>query len=371
MGVGAADRLPEELQRLGAKRPVLVTDPGVAATPGFGLVTDALDQAGVDYRVFTGVIPEPPFEVLDESTAFAREAGADLVVGLGGGSSMDTAKVTALRLTNEGDPRSFYGIDLVPRPGLPTILMPTTAGTGSEVTNIAIFKDRQEKLKKGIVTDFNYCQTAILDPRLTVSMPPDVTAATGLDALVHAIECYLSVRASEVTDAFALKGVSTSAQYLRRAVRNGNDLEAREKLQTACLMSALAFGNAGVCGVHALSYPLGGRYDVPHGVSNALMMLPVLRFNRPACPERYRDLAAAWGLDVEDLTVDEAGERFLDALAELVRDVKVPLRLREVGVPEEALEDMADGAITVTRLLANNPRPITREDALRIYREAF
>ncbi|MBM4081060.1 MAG: iron-containing alcohol dehydrogenase [Planctomycetes bacterium] len=371
IGVGAAERLPDEVKRLGARRPAIITDPGVAASPGFRIVTEALEKAGLSCPVFSGVIPEPPFEVLDESTPFARQAQADLLIGLGGGSSMDVAKMTALLLANAGDPRSFYGTDKVPKPGIPTILMPTTAGTGSEVTNIAIFKDRKEKLKKGIVTDFNYCQTAILDPRLTASMPPDVTAATGLDALVHAIECYISVNATDMTDTFALRSVTVASRYLRRAVRHGDDMEAREKLQVACLMSALAFGNAGVCGVHALSYPLGGRHDVPHGVANALMMVPVLRFNRKACPGRYRDLAMAWGLDVTGLTTEQAVERFLAALAQLTQDVGVPLRLREVGVTEDALPAMADAAITVTRLLANNPCPIPREDALRIYCEAF
>ena len=370
-GVGAADRLPEEVERLGGGRIALITDPGVAASPSLERVECVLKDAEIQYGVFDGVIPEPPFEVLGRSTAFAREVGADLVVGLGGGSSMDVAKGTALLLTNGGDPRTYAGIDLVSKPGLPLILMPTTSGTSSDVTNIAIFKDRIEKLKKGIVTDFNYCKVAILDPRLTLSVPPDVTAATGMDALIHAIECYISLRATEITDTFALKAISYYRTYLPKACRNGDDLKARTKMQEACLMSGLSFGNAGVCGVHALSYPLGGRFDVPHGVSNALMMLPVLRFNRPACPERYRDLAQALGVDCTGKSVDEAGIAALDLLAELVQEVRVPTRLRDVDVPEESLEELADNAIKVTRLLANNPRPITREDALGLYREAL
>jgi len=370
-GVGALDRLPEEIQRLGGRRVVLITDPGVAASPSLEMVERVLDDAKVRYGVFDGVIPEPPFEVLDRSTEFARKTGADLIVGLGGGSSMDTAKGTALLLVNGGDPRTYAGIDLVPKSGLPLILMSTTSGTSSDVTNIAIFKDRTEKLKKGIVTGFNYCKVAVLDPRLTLSVPPDVTAATGMDALIHAVECYISLRATEITDTFALKAISYYRTWLPRAYRNGDDLEARTKMQEACLVSGLSFGNAGVCGVHALSYPLGGRFDVAHGVSNALMMLPVLRFNRPACPERYRDLADALGVDCEGKSVDEAGMAALDVLAELVQEVRVPTKLQEVGIPEESLEELADNAIKVTRLLANNPRPIAWEDALRLYREAY
>lgn len=370
MGTGALDHLPEEIERVGGRRIVVITDPGVAASPSLRMVERVLGDAGIRYDLFDDVIPEPPFEVLDRSTRFARAFRADLIVGFGGGSSMDTAKGTALLLTNGGDPRSYTGVNLVPKPGLPVILMPTTAGTSSEVTNIAIFKDRTEKLKKGIVTDFNYCKAAILDPRLTLSVPSDVTAATGMDALIHALECYISVRATEITDAFALKAISYYRTYLPRACRDGDDLEARMKMQEACLMSGLSFGNAGVCGVHALSYPLGGRFDVPHGISNTLMMLPVLKFNRPACPERYRDIAEALGVDCEGKSSDEAGAEALDLLAELAREVRVPTKLREEGIPEESLEDLADNAIKVTRLLANNPRPITREDALQLYREA-
>jgi len=370
-GVGAVGSVCDEIGELGGRKVLVVTDPGVAACLPLAMLTEALDAGGVDYAVFDQVIPEPPMEQPPQCLELAQSEGADLLLGLGGGSSMDVAKVTAFLMTNGGNPSDYFGNELVAKPGVPTILMPTTAGTASEVTNVAILKDRGAKLKEGIVTQHNYCKVGILDPRLTLSVPTDVSAATGMDALIHAIECYISVKATDMTDTFALKAISLCAGNLRRVCEDGSDLAARTKMQQGCLIGGISFANAGVGGVHALSYPLGGAYDVPHGVANSLMMLPVLRFNAPACAERMADIGVAMGLDVAQAPAKEGADAALDALAELVSDIGIPPRLRDVGVAREDLEAMADSAMTVTRLLANNPRPLSREDALALYEEVY
>ena len=371
VGVGAVRAVCDEIRALGAGKVLVVTDPGVAACPPLAMLREALDEGDIPYAVFDEVIPEPPMEQPPQCAEMARAEGADLLVGLGGGSSMDVAKVTALLLTNGGHPSDYFGNELVPEPGIPTILMPTTAGTASEVTNVAILKDRGAKLKEGIVSQHNYCKVGILDPRLTLSVPPDVTAATGMDALIHAVECYISVKATDMTDTFALKAISLCAGNLRRACEDGSDLEARTKMQQACLIGGISFANAGVCAVHALSYPLGGTYDVPHGVANSLMMLPVLRFNAPACQQRMAEIGVAMGLDVARAPAEEGAGVALDALQRLVEDIGVPQRLRDVGVAREELPTMAESAMKVTRLLANNPRPLTTDDALALYEEVY
>jgi len=371
MGVGAVGAVCDEIGALGATKVLVVTDPGVAACPPLAMLREALAEGGVQYAVFDEVIPEPPMEQPPECLEVARRERADLLVGLGGGSSMDVAKVTALLMTNGGLPSNYFGNELVPKPGIPTILIPTTAGTASEVTNVAILKNRAAKLKDGIVTQHNYCKVGLIDPRMTLSVPPDVTAATGMDALIHAMECYISVKATDMTDTFALKAISLCAGSLRRVYEDGSNLEARTRMQQGCLIGGISFANAGVGGVHALSYPLGGSYDVSHGVANSLMMLPVLRFNAPACEQRMVDIGAAMGLEVAAAPAAEGAAATLDALEKLVADIGIPQRLGDVGVARDDLPAMADSAMTVTRLLPNNPRPLSREDALALYEDVY
>lgn len=371
LGVGAIDAACDEIRALGAEKVLVVTDPGVAACPPLPMVREALDEGGIEYAMFDEVIPEPPMEQPPQCVEVARSEGADLLLGLGGGSSMDVAKVTALLMTNGGHPKDYFGHELVPQPGIPTILMPTTAGTASEVTNVAILKDRTAKLKDAIISQHNYCKVGILDPRLTLSVSPGVTAATGMDAMIHAIECYISVKATDMTDTFALKAIALCAANLHRVCETPSDLEARAQMQQACLIGGISFANAGVGGVHALSYPLGGTYDVSHGVSNSLMMLPVLRFNAPACEERMADIGVAMGLDLGDAPPGEAAAATLHALEALSTDIRIPQRLRDVGVAPAELPTMAESAMKVTRLLANNPRPLTREACLALYQEVY
>lgn len=370
-GSGAIVQLGEEARGLGCRRVGIVTDPGVAASPALGRATEALASAGIACSVYAGVVPEPPISSVPPAVAFLRREACDGVIGLGGGSSLDTAKLASLMVANTGEPADYFGTGLVPRPGLPKILVPTTAGTSSELTNIAIFGDASGRLKQGVVTDYNYADVALIDPDLTATMPQDVTAATGLDALTHAIECYTSRRASTLTDALARESVRVIFTTLPRVYSAPGDLALRARMCDGVLLSGIGFGNAGVGAVHALAYPLGGTHHVSHGVSNAVLLPYVMRFNRPACAARYAELARLCGVVGPAASDDQASAALVEAVAELVGQLGVPTRLRELGIPRGACEEMAPAALRVTRLLVLNPREVTLADAEAIYREAW
>jgi len=272
---------------------------------------------------------------------------------------------------NEGPARQFIGTNLLSNPGLPVIALPTTAGTASEVTPNAIFADLTSHVKSGIVSRFLIPRVALVDPELTYSVPPAVTAATGMDALVHAIESYISPKATPFTQPYALKAISLISGHLRRAVANGQDKPAREAMAWASLIAGFSFANAGVGGVHALAYPLGGQYHVPHGVSNALLLTPVMRFSASAKPAIFADIARAFGVADRGQGDAALAEAAVDAMGALARDVGIPQRMRDVGVPEAAIEPMAIAASKIERLLVNNARPMTVDDIRDIYRAAW
>ncbi|GAB4284600.1 MAG: iron-containing alcohol dehydrogenase [Deferrisomatales bacterium] len=371
MGPGAVAQLGECVRGLRGTRCFVVTDPGLARAGILEAVEGALAAAGVETAAFPEVEPEPPIPVAQRCAEALRGFQADCVVGVGGGSSLDVAKVASVAAVH-GEQRltDFFGVDAVPGPGLPLVAVPTTAGTGSEVTPIAILSDEAAQLKKGIVSDFLLPRAAVLDPELTLGLPPPVTAATGLDALIHAVEAFTSVRASSLTDLLAVQAIRLIHRNLRTAYARGADLEARARLLEGSLLAGMAFANAGVTAVHAFAYPLGARFHVPHGVANSVMLLSVLRFNLIGDLPKFARLAEAFDTGAGGSPRARA-ESALDAIDELIRDVGVPTRLRDLGVPEEALDDMAAGAMEVTRLLANNPRTIRLEDAAAIYRDAY
>ncbi len=371
LGAGSADHVGQEVRRLGADRCLLVTDPGLVTSGIAPRVEAVLREAGLDVAVFSGVEPDPRYQIAEDCARAARDWNARCLVGVGGGSSLDIAKVAAVAAVHGGPVRALFGVDTVPGPGLPVVAVPTTAGTGSEVTPIAILSDEEEALKKGVVSHHLVPRAAVLDPELTVGLPPQVTAATGMDALIHAVEAYTSVKAYPLTDHLALRAVELIQANLRTAYANGADLEARSAMLEGSLLAGMAFANAGVTAVHAFAYPLGAQFHVPHGVANSVMLLSVMRFNMIGCLPRFARLARALGCPTEGLGLRDRARKALDALDELVRDVGVPRHLRDLGVPEDALDGMARAVTTITRLLGNNPRRITDEDALAIYRDAY
>jgi alcohol dehydrogenase class IV len=371
MGAGTITQLPFEIKALKGKKALFVTDRGIISSGIFDSVAGTLRAAEIPFEVFDGVEPDPRYEIVEECTSFLKKAGADIIVGLGGGSPIDIAKTTSVMATNQAPVSLYFGVDLVPNRGLPAIIIPTTAGTGSEVTPIAILSDEGEKLKKGIVSPYLFPASAILDPVLTLGLPPGITAATGMDALIHAIEAYTSVNASGITDMFACRAMKLLYGNLRTAFANGKDLQAREAMMEGSLLAGIAFANAGVTAVHAFAYPIGAEFHIPHGVANTLMLPHVMRFNVIGNVKKFGELADAFGIQASGRDDIGRAELAVAAIERLTQDLKVPTHLAQFGVKEEDLDALAQGVMKVTRLLANNPRMMTREDAVDIYRAAL
>jgi alcohol dehydrogenase class IV len=368
-GPAAIEQLSAELTRLNVQNPLIVTD---AILVKSGTVDLALAQlGGRRYGLFDQVKPEPEISIVEDCTRAYRDGGHDGLIGVGGGSAIDIAKGVAAFASHEGPLAELFGVDLVKRKGPPLIAIPTTAGTGSEVTNVAIFSDKQAQLKKGIVSDYLLPDVALVSPLMTLTCPRSVTAASGVDALVHAIESYLSVNASPITDAIALGAIKLIVKALPKAYANPSNLQAREDMATASLMAGMAFGNAGVGAVHALAYPLGGRFNIAHGVSNALLLPYVMEWNKLACVERMRDIADAMGVRVAHLSDKDAADLAVKAMADLCAAVEIPSGLRSFNVPEDAIPAMAEEASKIERLMRNNPRKLTAADIEKIYRAAY
>ena len=371
LGVGAVEKIGMEAQLLKAKKVLIVTDPGVIQSGLLANIEKCLQSVGLLFTLFDGVEPDPRIEVVEKSVALAKKEGIDLIIGFGGGSSLDIAKVTSIMITNPGKIDSFFGIDLVPNSGVPVILVPTTAGTGSEVTPIAILSDSREKLKKGIVSPYLFPEVAIVDPKLTIGLPPTVTASTGMDALVHAIEAYYSVNSTDFTDLLAYRAMELLSKNLRIAYANGENVIARSNMMEGSLLAGMAFANAGVGAVHAFAYPLGGEFHIAHGLANTLMLPYVMRYNIIGNPYKFGQMIKAFGEKVEGISELDRAEMAVKFVERLSDDLRVPRKLRDVGIPEDAIPRLAEAAMKVTRLLANNPRKITLEDAVAIYRSAY
>ncbi|MGG4493848.1 iron-containing alcohol dehydrogenase [Brevibacillus reuszeri] len=367
-GRDSLTQLPEEMTRLGVQRPLIVTDKILIQA---GVVAQVEELLPMKVGIFQDVNPEPEIEIVDQCVSMIREGNYDGLIAVGGGSAIDIAKAASVMATNEGSIELYFGTNLVKKPGLPLIAIPTTAGTGSEVTNISILSDTKEQVKKGIVSPYLLPDVAIVSPVMTLTCPPSVTAASGVDALVHAVEAYISKFASPLTDALAIGAMKLIAVHLPKAYACPDNIESREAMITASLMAGLAFGNAGVGAVHALAYPLGGRYHMAHGVSNSLLLPYVMKWNKIACMEKLSDIAEALGEKVDGLNRDQAAEAAIEAMTRLCRYVEIPQSLREFNIPEEAIAEMAEEAMKQTRILKNNPRTLRKKDIEDIYREAY
>ncbi len=345
----------------GVERVVLVTDRGVRQAGLIDAPLGELEVAGLSVLVLDGVIADPPEDMVLAATARARDFGAQLVIGFGGGSSLDTAKLVALLLGSDQPLSDMYGVNKVRGQRLPLILIPTTAGTGSEVTPISVVTVG-ETSKMGVNDPALYGDLAVLDAALTLGLPRHVTAATGIDAMVHAIEAYTSaIEKNPVSDALALAGLKKLHGSIERACLDGADMEAREDMLLGALLAGQAFANAPVGAVHALAYPLGGIFHVPHGLSNSLMLPPVLRYNAPSAEPLYTQLAAH--LDLAGAST----EALVTEMERIAGVVGIETRLSQVGVSHNDLPKMAEDAMKVERLLKNNPLPMTLEAAHACY----
>ncbi len=370
-GGGSAGKTGEILRRQGVGKVLVIVDPGFAKAGPFEKITDSLAKEKIPFVVFDGVEPEPPVELADQGGALARREKCDFVLGVGGGSAMDTAKAAAVLATNEGQARDYQGLDKVPKPGLRKGMIPTTAGTGSEVTFTAVFVNRDQKKKAGINSAFLYPELSILDPELTLNLPPTVTAFTGMDALAHAIESYTSTAANTVSEIFSLRAIRLIGRNLREAVFNGRNAEARANMLLGSLLAGVGLANAGVTAVHSLAYPMGGEFRVPHGVANGMLLGPVMEYNVFSCPEKFAKIAEEMGERTQGLGTKEGALSGVKAVQRLSREIEMPQRLSDLGIPEDALPRMAEEALKVARPLANNPRPVSKEDAIRIYQGVF
>lgn len=369
--VGAAARLGEMAKELGIRRALIVTDAGLVAAGLLEPVEAGFKSAGTACTLFCDVLADPPEESVALAVQAARAAGADGVIGFGGGSSLDTAKLVALLAGTPQDLPDIYGIGLAKGPRLPLIQVPTTAGTGSEVTPIAIVTTPTSE-KKGVVSSLLYPDLAVLDARLTLGLPPRVTAMTGIDAMVHAIEAYTTRhKKNPLSDSLALRALGLLGGNIRAVIADGRDVAARAAMLQGSLLAGIAFANAPVGAVHALAYPLGGHFHVPHGLSNALMLGPVLEFNRPAAGELYAELAPAIMPGRSFATPDEAAAAFIDAMRDLVAAMPMEQRLEQLGVRQDDLPMLAADAMKVQRLLINNRRDVRYDDALDLYRQAW
>ncbi len=370
-GRGAVSNLGNIAKDFGARSCLLVADPELERHGLIEPVRASLRQAGIHVESSMKVEPEPYLDNADDAAAIGRDLGADIVVGLGGGSALDTAKAAAILVTNHGKAEDYVGLNKVPVAGARTIMIPTTAGTGAEVTFTAVFTNRMTKAKGGINSSYMYPDVALLDPELTLSLPPQVTAFTGMDALTHAIESVSSRSASVFTQALSLTSARLISESLRRAVYHGSDIDARENMLLGSLFGGLALADAGVGAAHALAYPLGGNYRIPHGLANAILIPHVMEFNIPAAQEAFALVAKSMGESIEGLAPRWAAQAAVDAVSTLAGDVGVPLSLSELGIPRADIPMLVEGALKVTRPVENNPRNLGPEEAEAIYEAAF
>jgi len=370
-GSGAVEQLLEHVHELKGSKPLVVLDRNLSLSGFKERVSDLFESGGMDYILFDRVEGEPPLELADEGAKIALKERCDLVVGIGGGSAMDVAKAVAVIAANKGRAKDYLGLNKVPGPGLPKIMVPTTAGTGSEVTFTSVFIRKKLKKKEGMNSPWLYPELALLDPVLTLSVPSNVTAATGIDALCHAIESYTSINSSPMSELVSLEAIRLISSDLRTCVHDGSNLRARENVLLGSLYAGLGLANAGVTAVHSLSYPLGGKYGISHGVANTVLLPYVMRFNLPGAVEKFAVVAETMGEFVDDLSLREAANLAVEAVEELIEDCDMDISLEELGVGEEDFPELAKVAMTVARPLENNPRKVTVEDAIEIYEEAY
>ncbi|MCF7791777.1 MAG: iron-containing alcohol dehydrogenase [Victivallales bacterium] len=370
MGVGCHSGTGEELYSRGCKKTLIVTDKGIAAAGLVNKFVHILKDSGIESEVFDGTVPNPTDKNVEEGVEIYKKSNCDSILTLGGGSPHDCGKGIATIVTNGGKIADYEGLNKLSK-RMPTfVAVNTTAGTASEMTRFAVITDTSRHIKMVIVDWKITPDVAINDPEIMVGMPPALTAATGMDALTHAVEAYVSLGATPVTDACALEAISLVSQYLRAAVANGEDMEARDKMAYAEYLAGMAFNNAGLGYVHSMAHQAGGIYDLPHGVCNAIILPHVERFNMIANIDKFVDIAVAMGENIDGLAARDAAEIAIESIQALAADVGIPAGLGELGVEEEKLKLMAENAMKDACAPAN-PRSATLEEIIEIYKSAL
>ena len=372
-GAGSRSILPKEISRRGFKKTLVVTDKDLVKAGVTGKVLILLDEGNIPYEVYSDIKQNPTIANVQGGVAAFTRSGADLIIAVGGGSPIDTAKAIGMIASNpeHADVRSLEGMAATKNHSIPIIALPTTAGTAAEVTINYVITD-EDRVKKMVCVDPNDIpMIAIIDPELMLSMPKELTAATGMDALTHAIEGYITKGAWEMTDFLELKAISLIAKHLRNAVNNPSDIDARSGMALAQYIAGMGFSNVGLGIVHSMAHPLGALYDTPHGVANALLLPYVMEFNALAAGQKYKEIAFAMGLiSIESAHADDTTRAVIEAVRQLSKDIGIPQKLWEIGVKKEDLEKLAEAAFNDV-CTPGNPRDVTVADILDIYRKAY
>ena len=372
-GAGCIGSVGEEIRNLGMQRVFIVTDSILVKIGALDVVKESLTNNQVEFSIFDDIDKEPTTEIVDKAIDSYKSNKSDCILAVGGGSAIDTAKAVSILLTNEGVINDYMGLNKVKKEGAPLIAAATTAGTGSEVTKFTIITDESTSVKMLIGSDYLMPAVAYADPMMTISMPRELTAATGIDALCHAIEAYVSLKAGPMSDIYAISAIELIADNLRQAWSNGNNLEARDKVMMGALQAGIAFSNSSVTLVHGMSRPIGANFHVPHGLSNALLLSTVMEFSIIANPARFARVAAAMGENIQGLSELDAAKASVKAVRSLIDDIKIPA-MSECKIDEGELNKkaaaMAEAAIA-SGSPGNNPRQATKEEIVALYKVAY
>jgi len=372
-GRNSSQEVGRVIKKINCKKGLIVTDRNLANTKILASVKASFVSAEISCEIFDQIVTEPITDYVEQGLNIYKKTKCECIVAVGGGSSIDTAKAISVLTSNSGLIQDYEGLNKISTSGAPLIAIPTTAGTGSEVTTTTIITDTKRNVKMLLISPFLLPYAALVDPLLTVSMPRKLTAATGIDALTHAIEAYTSVKAQPLSDIFALSAIKLLAGNLRQAWANAYDLKARDSTMMGAFQAGVAFSNSSVALVHGMSRPLGAYFHIPHGLSNAVLLAPVIEFSIPGNPQKYGQIAKTMGEKIKDLTVDEAAARVSKAVSKLVEDVEIPT-LSELGIKkgklEEVVAQMAEDSIA-SGSPGNNPRKATKKEIIELYWKAF
>jgi alcohol dehydrogenase class IV len=364
-GVGSSSRISEIIKDSGLNNILLLVDGGAYKSGATAKIEEAISQYNV--TMINDTPPEPEYKQVLAVYERMKDKEIELIVAIGGGSVMDTAKILSVLSTNSDYAKDLLDASLIKNRGLLTIFVPTSAGTGSEATQNSIVVVPEKELKVGIVNPNFIPDYVVLDAELTIKLPPAVTAATGVDAFCHAIECLISKKSNPFSNMYALEAIKIISENVRTAYENGENIKARENMLLAAFYGGLCIASSSTVAVHALSYPLGGKYRIPHGVSNAILLPHVMEFNADHALEKFKQVAVSMNIDTDDKNDEEISKEVTDAIYKMIDDLKIPNNLKEYGIGEKDLEVLVEGAANVTRLLDNNPKPMTKEDIRKIY----
>jgi alcohol dehydrogenase class IV len=369
-GNGISEKTGEMVKEIGVTNVLIVTDKGVRGANLLEGIERSLLAVNLDYEIYDEVEPNPSAETIHSGTEYLKQYRCNAVLAVGGGSSIDTAKGIAVMATNPGHILDYEGVGKIAIPPLPIIAIPTTAGTGSEATNSTVITNKETSFKLGVLSSHLFSDLAILDPALTLRLPQEITAATGMDALTHAIESYTSKSANPVSQAFAMQAIKMIGKNLTKSYFVGTDIESREKMLVASMIAGVAFSQSRLGNVHAISHTFGGVFNIAHGIANAALLPFVMKFNLHACADRYKDIAIALGKDVSGLTTMQAAEKAIETVIEMNQSMKIPLNIKEIGVSLEVLPKLVEDSMRSGNVFIN-PRLTKASDIEKIIKKAY